>query len=149
SGSALVSITTSGYDPYETRLELITPMFNGQSFVRDWSTVEFNPQNLKMESSYTNLYAGVYRLDLRDASGCVKTQTVEIGVDTQLQIPNVFTPNGDGVNEVFYIRNLPTSTQIVITNRWGNEVYRSSDYQNDWNGGNSADGIYYYRITTG
>jgi gliding motility-associated-like protein len=149
SGSALVVINASGYDPYETRLELIDPTFDGQFYVSDWSVVELNPQNLKLERSYTNLYAGEYRLELRDASGCVKTQVVTIGVDTQLQIPNVFTPNGDGVNEVFYIRNLPTAAQIVITNRWGKEVFKSTDYQNDWTGGNTADGIYYYRLLLG
>ncbi len=38
---------------------------------------------------------------------------------------------------------------IVITNRWGKEVYRSGDYKNDWGGGNTDDGVYYYRINAG
>lgn len=147
SGSALVVVNPSGFDPYETRLELVNPIFDGQFFVEDWSAVELNGQNLKLESIYRNLYAGEYRLDLRDAGGCVKTHLFTIDVDTRLDIPNIFTPNGDGVNEVFYIRNLPTQSQIVITNRWGKEVFKSSDYQNDWTATNMADGIYYYRLT--
>lgn len=62
-------------------------------------------------------------------------------------IPNIFTPNGDGVNEVFFIRNKPDATELIITNRWGKEVLHSKDYQNDWNGGDVSDGVYYYVIS--
>jgi len=61
-------------------------------------------------------------------------------------IPNVFTPNGDGANDTFMIRNLPVNSSVTITNRWGKEMYHSSDYRNDWSGDNASDGIYYYRI---
>jgi gliding motility-associated-like protein len=71
---------------------------------------------------------------------------VVINVDTNLFIPNIFTPNGDQDNEEFYIRNLPANTAIQITDRWGKEIYSSSNYKNDWKGGNSPDGIYYYKI---
>src|SRR5690606_40339000 len=63
-----------------------------------------------------------------------------------LKIPNVFTPNGDGVNDYFEIRGLgmfPTH-RLTVFNRWGNEVYKSSNYQNDWNGANLSEGTYYY-----
>lgn len=63
-----------------------------------------------------------------------------------LFIPNVFTPNGDGSNDLLVIRNLPANSQISITNRWGKEVYSSTDYKNDWTGGDTVDGVYYYRL---
>jgi gliding motility-associated-like protein len=58
------------------------------------------------------------------------------------------TPNGDGINDVFYIRNLPESgyNKLVITNRWGKEVYSTDNYQNTWEGKDAADGVYYYRL---
>jgi gliding motility-associated-like protein len=73
-----------------------------------------------------------------------------IDVDNALFIPNVFTPNNDGSNEVFFIRNLPAAdARVLITNRWGKEVYKSGSYQNNWNGGDTVDGMYYYTVTIG
>jgi len=147
-GSLLVDIIESGEDPYEGRLELIQPLFTGQTFAQDWTTINRNTLNLKYEINFVGLYAGAYQLSLRDGLGCVKNYSVVIGVDTNISLPNIFTPNGDGINEVFYIRNLPTDSQLIITNRWGTEVYSSRSYQNDWNGGSTTDGVYYYKLQT-
>jgi large repetitive protein len=66
-----------------------------------------------------------------------------------LTIPNVFTPNGDGINDVFEILNLEHyQAQIVIFNRWGKRVFEHSDYYgNWWDGRNQPDGVYYYVLT--
>jgi gliding motility-associated-like protein/uncharacterized repeat protein (TIGR01451 family) len=63
-----------------------------------------------------------------------------------LIIPNAFTPNGDGVNDTFVIPGLDTYTQneIVIINRWGNNVYEKKNYQNDWTGNGLPEGTYFY-----
>lgn len=77
----------------------------------------------------------------------------ELAVSDQncdLEIPNVFTPNGDGMNELFEITNLEYYPQssIVIYNRSGKKVFESNDYYlNWWDGGNQPDGTYYYVIT--
>lgn len=145
----LIGIQESGQEPYEVRLELTQPLFPTQSYLLDWTAAARNPQNLKVEYSATKLFAGVYKLSVRDALGCEKEYSITLDVDTDVFIPNIFTPNGDGVNDVFFIRNLPAESNVVVTNRWGKEVYRSGDYKNDWGGGNSDDGIYYYRIQAG
>ena len=61
-------------------------------------------------------------------------------------VPNVMTPNGDGVNDIFDINyiELYDVKKLTIYNRWGNPVYTSEDYQNDWDGGNVSDGVYFY-----
>ncbi|MGZ3756629.1 MAG: T9SS type B sorting domain-containing protein [Mucilaginibacter sp.] len=63
-----------------------------------------------------------------------------------LIIPNAFTPNGDGVNDTFVIPGLDTYSQneIVIINRWGNDVYEKKNYQNDWTGNGLPEGTYFY-----
>ncbi len=72
-------------------------------------------------------------------------------------IPSGFSPNRDGVNDLFVItRPFNTSINLEIFNRWGNLVYRSRDYNNDWGGkGNQPnnilgedlpDGTYYYVV---
>ncbi|MCC6599346.1 MAG: gliding motility-associated C-terminal domain-containing protein [Crocinitomicaceae bacterium] len=66
----------------------------------------------------------------------------------EILIPNVFTPNGDGDNETFYIEGLeyfPNST-VIIYNRWGAQVYESEDYHNDWSPGDLSEGTYFYIV---
>jgi gliding motility-associated-like protein len=66
-------------------------------------------------------------------------------------IPNVFTPNGDGKNDAFYIKNLCNYDAffIKIFNRWGRVIYESTDPDFRWdgttkNGDEASDGVYYY-----
>ncbi|MBN9295973.1 MAG: tandem-95 repeat protein [Filimonas sp.] len=63
-----------------------------------------------------------------------------------LFIPTVFTPNGDGRNDKFVILGLERfpGSPIMIYNRWGNMVYQSNDYKNNWDGSGLNDGTYYY-----
>nr|WP_262924051.1 SdrD B-like domain-containing protein [Spirosoma liriopis] len=76
-------------------------------------------------------------------------------------IPEGFSPNGDGVNDVFVIRGMQGLTvSLEVYNRWGQMVYQNQDYQNNWNGkpntgvtvGSDDDGLpdgtYYYIIRT-
>jgi len=67
-------------------------------------------------------------------------------VPCDIRYPNIFTPNGDGENDMFEIYGMqeyPGST-LVVYNRWGQVVYESKDYRNTWNGGELAEGVYYY-----
>ncbi|MBF8965117.1 gliding motility-associated C-terminal domain-containing protein [Pontibacter sp. FD36] len=69
--------------------------------------------------------------------------------------PNIFTPNGDGLNDFFEIPGMPadvcTSTfqHIRIYNRWGKEVFASTAHNFKWDGKNVNDGVYYYVIDYG
>ena len=69
------------------------------------------------------------------------------------EFPNVITPNSDGTNDVFEIQNLPENTKVLILNRWGNIVFSSDNYQNNWDGKDNSgralvDGVYTYKFTT-
>ncbi|HSY77521.1 MAG TPA: gliding motility-associated C-terminal domain-containing protein [Bacteroidia bacterium] len=94
-----------------------------------------------------------YTVTGTDANGCVITATVTIDMKCfDFTIPNVFTPNGDNDNDLFYI-NIPTidTYEITIYDRWGKEMYKSSDAYQYWNGKNESgaeapDGVYYYII---
>ncbi|MCK5136331.1 MAG: gliding motility-associated C-terminal domain-containing protein [Bacteroidales bacterium] len=54
-------------------------------------------------------------------------------------IPTVITPNGDGKNDYFHVEGIEQfdASELIILNRWGEEVYRTAPYQNDWEGVNS------------
>jgi gliding motility-associated-like protein len=99
-----------------------------------------------------------YTVVVSDLNGCQVTRqvTVTVNEDFVLDIPNLFSPNGDGVNDFFEIFNLETypKTSVIIFNRWGNKVWESDDYQNNWDGtsdkGNAlTDGTYFYIINVG
>ena len=82
-------------------------------------------------------------IDLSDNTYTI--QPIPITGD-DLFIPNVITPNGDGKNDVFYIPGLSKypGSQLYIYNRWGNQVYQSKDYDNQWNGNGLNEGTYFY-----
>ncbi|MGI4020508.1 MAG: gliding motility-associated C-terminal domain-containing protein [Janthinobacterium lividum] len=65
-----------------------------------------------------------------------------------INIPNVFTPNGDGRNDTFTISDITQYQQneLIILNRWGGEVYQAKNYQNTWTGDKLEDGTYFYSL---
>lgn len=95
-----------------------------------------------------------YFLTIGDTIGCLTYDSVRIFVRDKpfplFFIPNVITPNGDGFNDVWNIRDLegfPDNTMRIV-NRWGDEVFEQSPYQNKWagtwKGQDLPGGTYYY-----
>ncbi len=66
---------------------------------------------------------------------------------SELYIPNVFTPNGDGINDSFIITSLGTiineGAELIIYNRWGTKLFQSTTLM-EWTGKNHSEGTYYY-----
>ncbi len=74
--------------------------------------------------------------------------------DPLLTIPNVFSPNGDGKNDVFSIHKdikaeCVDDFSIVIYNRWGEKVYNSNNFEFEWSGEGLPYGVYFYVIRLG
>lgn len=64
--------------------------------------------------------------------------------DHKIRLPNIFTPNGDGINDSYFIHDyLPPGFLFRVYNRWGKEIYRNDNYQNDWSPNNISDGTYW------
>ena len=86
-------------------------------------------------------------LHITTVDGCPATICKAIEVVTeQLVIPNIFTPNGDGLNENLEFKNLEyfQGNSLEVYNRWGNIVYSKTNYNNNWNGADLSEGTYYY-----
>lgn len=137
-----------------------------------WKPInEVSSQQQEYTFTYTNTGEYEMRLKVESDCGCDTTYTKTIHVmPVKLKIPNVFTPNGDGINDYFIIslegddgggnmssynneyegykalRLYYEKTEVTVFNRWGSIVFRSDDYENDWDGGKLSDGTYYYVI---
>ncbi len=98
-------------------------------------------------NAFTPSEDGTFLVVTTDGCNNFRLDTIRISVtDCDVVPPNVFTPNGDGVNDnlIFTgLENFPGSS-ITIYNRWGNKVFENANYNNDWNGSGVSDGTYYY-----
>jgi gliding motility-associated-like protein len=89
-----------------------------------------------------------------DTNGCVNVDTVIVTVEQsdELLITNLFTPNGDGINDTWYIQNIERypSNEVSVFNIYGKLIYSKKGYTNDWGGRVDSipvtDGTYYYVI---
>lgn len=74
--------------------------------------------------------------------------------NTEISVPNVFTPNGDGFNDYFAVKDLPENTCyeqfkfIEISNRWGATIFKTTDPKFRWYGNDTPAGMYYFLLTT-
>ena len=128
SGSIILSDIKGGTEPYQTSLDSAA-----------WEIILGNTAYLE------DLPTGQYTVYLKDQNNCLVTFP-GIEIKTRFAIPNLFTPNGDGANETFYITGLPYRSKLLVVNRWGSVVYRSDNYDNSWDGAREEDGIYYYEL---
>ncbi|MBK9283384.1 MAG: gliding motility-associated C-terminal domain-containing protein [Sphingobacteriaceae bacterium] len=100
---------------------------------------------------------GTYTVKMIATKGsCTDTvyRVIRVDIPSKIEVPNVFTPNGDGNNDVFFLKvaNL-SEINAVILDRWGNKVYETTSSTGNiaWDGKNfggkeCASGVYFYII---
>ncbi len=101
------------------------------------------------------LQTTTYSVTVLDSNGCESDTSVTVEVDEDYKViaTNVITPDGNGQNDEWKIRNIHnySDCSISIYNRWGQKVYSEDGYNNTWGGTNQKgeplpDGTYYYVI---
>lgn len=119
------------------------------SIVQDICLFNYKPVTVVVQSGYQYLwgngsttntqvirYPGTYRVSVSNECGTTRLQTVAKDCAVDLYVPNAFTPNGDGQNDVFRLRT-PHGQVLLefrIFDRWGAEVYTSTDVLQGWDG---------------
>ncbi|MGK7388834.1 MAG: gliding motility-associated C-terminal domain-containing protein [Candidatus Cyclobacteriaceae bacterium M2_1C_046] len=148
-GAITVANFSGGYPNYQIAAFMDSAAHPMQSFDAGFVEVPLN-SNFNYEYTFSKVPAGRYLIEVMDSLGCTIELIARVGLNTDIFIPNVFTPNGDGKNDVFFIRNLPDfDVEIIVTNRWGKKVFSTSNYENNWDGGDSPDGTYFYQVNSG
>jgi gliding motility-associated-like protein len=111
--------------------------------------------SLEWEPSHKYAKAGTYlvELKLRDLEGCVVSFTKEIIItDFYFEVPNVFTPNDDSVNDYFFPKFLYIKDiHFLVMNKWGELVFETKDLESkgwdgNYKGGKALVGNYVYRV---
>ncbi|MBL7941302.1 MAG: choice-of-anchor L domain-containing protein [Flavobacteriales bacterium] len=96
-------------------------------------------------TGFTAIEEGLFTIDVVDQCGQDATLFLDVH-ECETLIPNIFTPNGDGENDtftIFGVEGFPGS-DLFVYNRWGNLIYESGSYSNQWDGKDQKDGVYYY-----
>ena len=95
-----------------------------------------------------------FEINILDANSCLWHYPIEVAYICNAYAPNAFSPNNDGLNDIFQLYNsgCPLENfQFHIFDRWGNNVFYSEDLKNGWNGtskGKDAGvGVYVYQIS--
>lgn len=131
--------------PVGYNISLVDLPDNGTAQVSGDDIIEYRPNDL---------YAGedelIYELCLDACPSMCDTAIVRLQVFPILRIPDVVTPNNDGMNDTFEIEGIDRfpDNELFIYNRWGREIYSAENYANEWdatfNGTPVPNGTYFY-----
>ena len=110
--------------------------------------------NYQSSNSFLGIDSIEYMIcDLVCGTACDTTWVV-ISVESEFLIPEFVSPNGDGLNDTWYIKGLNRypNNSVKIFNRWGNMLFDAAPYQNDWDGTTEksltgdkvVSGVYFY-----
>ncbi|HUW06743.1 MAG TPA: gliding motility-associated C-terminal domain-containing protein [Williamwhitmania sp.] len=165
-GDTLVVLANS---PYEVASDITTANMDVVYYWKDpalFNPVDNSISNILVPQSYTFYkqnskwgYTQIYAMAEDTATSCVDSVAVPVKVLKLINIPNAFSPNGDGIHdtwEIWDVTGVPISAlfpqiEVEIFNRWGSRVFYSKGYEKPWNGkaisgGDLPVGTYYYVI---
>ncbi len=101
--------------------------------------------------------SGTYLVTVTNSNGCTVTTDfkLEVSGEVQVEATNLITPNGDGINDRWIVKNIARypNNEVRIFDRAGRMVYNRKGYSNEWdgklNGHQLAEGTYYYILELG
>jgi gliding motility-associated-like protein len=101
--------------------------------------VSANPEGVGIQVDYTAS---------AEIDNCIFTDNVTVFILPKITTSNAFSPNGDGINDTWFIGGIDLwpNAQIFIYSRWGNKVFQATNYENNWDGDDLPAATYYYVI---
>lgn len=125
-------------------------------FDPDWSYEWSNGKDTDVFED-TLLNETTYTVTVTDENGCTDTSSVTVAVilpecdETDVYLPNAFSPNGDKVNDEFIVRsNFVKKMELVIYDRWGKKMFTSTEQSIGWDGtyegSEAAPDVYAYSL---
>lgn len=111
------------------------------------------------ERTLTAFETGIYHVEVTDDKGCINSDTVEItknpnAYPSNLYMPNAFTPNGDGINEIYpenQFTDIGVYYNLKIFNRWGEKLADfdspTANWDGTYKGEKQEEGVYIYLVS--
>ena len=134
----------AGLAPFEAHL---TPVLLAPKATYLWDFGDGSPTSDLATPTHLYQLSGTYHIQLTARYGNCEVLTgfapIVVG---EVFVPNIITPNGDSLNENFRPRFSCRPASLEVYSRWGQRVYQTDDYHNNWNAQGLADGIYYYLL---
>ncbi|GGK63526.1 hypothetical protein GCM10011405_09430 [Rufibacter glacialis] len=119
-------------------------------------TFQLDNGKVTSDSVFTGLAEGTHTLLVQDKNGCRTQVTFTAGETGGIEIPTGFTPNGDGINDHWILKNVAVlypNCKVTVYNRWGSPVFESRGYKQAWDGTHKGKdlpvGTYYTVIELG
>lgn len=110
---------------------LSTPITIGQT---KYDTVRWSSGQINLNTINVNGDAGTVKVEVFE-KGCYVTDSVVITPSCDVLAPSVFSPNGDGINDLFNVLPSNVDTYVLyVYNRWGQQVFTTSDLTKGWDG---------------
>ena len=117
-----------------------------------WQPFDYLSDNTILNPVCTPFASTAYTLKVVDSNGCATTKAYTVKVINIPQIPNTFSPNGDGIHDKWVFGNTTFNnvTEVNVYDRNGQKVYSNYNYDNSWDGTAGGQplpiGTYYYII---
>jgi gliding motility-associated-like protein len=147
-------IINAGTDKYIVHgsSDVMNAMTSDSCLSFEWTPALYLSDATILNPIVTPLLNQQYLLKATSKSGCSSIDTVKVTVLTQIDVPNIFSPNGDGINDTWQIKFLDSypGATVDVFNRYGQKIYHSNGYSREWdgtlNGVALPIGTYYYVI---
>lgn len=138
---------------YEGSVVKLSGKASGTGVTWYWTPDENISETGVLSPEVSPVADATYTLHVQSPFGCGEsTDVVFVRVYKKVTVPNVFSPNGDGINDTWRITNLITypESRMIVFNRYGQVVYCSSGYNDEWDGTISGSplpvGTYFFEI---
>ena len=139
--TANISLTTNFDTLINNEQAILTVMPEGYNYI--WSPVNFVDKEYENNAEVVINQSTLFTVQINDplVDKCFRTDSVFIVFidskceDPYVYVPNAFSPNGDGENDVLYVRGRNiTDLYFAIFNRWGEKVFETEDQSIGWDG---------------
>ncbi|MGD2033774.1 MAG: gliding motility-associated C-terminal domain-containing protein [Bacteroidales bacterium] len=138
-GGSLIAVASGGIEPYT------------------YSLFSLSSETTSSTGEFDDLLPDEYELFAEDSNPCSSDTLIVLIMElsNKLVIYDAFSPNNDGINDVWNIENIDLypACKVVIFNTWGNQLFSSDGYTEPWdgkyNGRDLPSGTYYYTIDPG
>ncbi|MDT8308990.1 MAG: gliding motility-associated C-terminal domain-containing protein, partial [Bacteroidales bacterium] len=152
-----ISVTASRDTVFEGQSTQLNVTNLGPGYTYEWTPTTYLDDPFIHNPKANPLAPITYYVIVRDQYGCVWIDSILIMVIEvfcdwpYIFVPNAFSPNGDGINDVLYVRSIyAEEVYFVVFNRWGEKVFETNDITIGWDGtykGRDADpGVFDYYL---